>query len=574
MLKWITNNNSLYSIPKPNHFSGIRAITDLLKSCSSLKHLESAYAFMVKTNANQDCFLVNQFISACSTFRRTDYALLAMSTIKNPNIFVYNAMIRGFVHCSSPIQALILYSKNMLTAQIYPTSYTFSSIIRGCKLLSALEFGEAIHCHIWKFGFASHLYVGTALIECYSDFCKIAESRRVFGEMPERDVFAWTTMVTAHARVGDLGSARKVFDEMPERNTAAWNTMIDGYASVGDVESAAQLFSEMPKRDLISWTIMITCYAQNKQYVEALAVFSEMKSQGISPDEVTLASVISACAHIGALDLGKEIHLYLMQNGFDLDVYLGSALIDMYAKCGSLDRSLVVFFKLRDKNLFCWNSMIEGLAVHGFAQAAFAMFSRMEREKIKPNGVTFISVLNACTHAGLVEEGRRRFLSMSSDYSIPPEIQHYGCMVDLFCKAGLLEDALGLIQSMQIEPNSIVWGALLGGCKLHRNLSVAQIAVDKLMVLEPNNSGHYTLLVNMYAEENQWSEVSKIRSTMKLLGVEKTCPGSSWIEIDSKVHLFAASDKSHACLDRIYSLLGELDEQLKLNSYQPEVWHI
>ncbi|GFZ19792.1 basic helix loop helix (bHLH) DNA-binding superfamily protein [Actinidia rufa] len=483
------------------------------------------------------------------TFRRTDYALLAMSHMKNPNIFVYNAMIRGFVHCSSPIQALILYSKNMLTAQIYPTSYTFSSIIRGCKLLSALEFGEAIHCHIWKFGFASHLYVGTALIECYSDFCKIAESRRVFGEMPERDVFAWTTMVTAHARVGDLGSARKVFDEMPERNTAAWNTMIDGYASVGDVESAAQLFSEMPKRDLISWTIMITCYAQNKQYVEALAVFSEMKSQGTSPDEVTLASVISVCAHIGALDLGKEIHLYLIQNGFDLDVYLGSALIDMYAKCGSL-------------------------AVHGFAQAAFAMFSRMEREKIKPNGVTFISVLNACTHAGLVEEGRRRFLSMSSDYSIPPEIQHYGCMVDLFCKAGLLEDALGLIQSMQIEPNSIVWGALLGGCKLHRNLSIAQIAVDKLMVLEPNNSGHYTLLVNMYAEENQWSEVSKIRSAMKLLGVEKTCRGSSWIEIDSKVHLFAASDKSHACLDRIYSLLGELDTQLKLNSYQPEVWHI
>ncbi|XP_057484582.1 pentatricopeptide repeat-containing protein At1g06143 [Actinidia eriantha] len=574
MLKWITSNNRLYSIPKPNHFSGIRVITDLLKSCSSLKHLESAYAFMVKTNANQNCFLVNQFISACSTFRRTDYALLAMSHVKNPNIFVYNAMIRGFVHCSSPIQALILYSKNMLTAQIYPTSYTFSSIIRGCKLLPSLEFGEAIHCHIWKFGFASHLYVGTALIEFYSDFCKIAESRRVFGEMPERDAFAWTTMVTAHARVGDLGSARKVFDEMPERNTAAWNTMIDGYASVGDVESAAQLFSEMPKRDLISWTIMITCYAQNKQYVEALAVFSEMKSQGISPDEVTLASVISACAHIGALDLGKEIHLYLMQNGFDLDVYLGSALIDMYAKCGSLDRSLVVFFKLRDKNLFCWNSMIEGLAVHGFAQAAFAMFSRMEREKIKPNGVTFISVLNACTHAGLVEEGHRRFLSMSSDYSISPEIQHYGCMVDLFCKAGLVEDALGLIQSMQIKPNSIVWGALLGGCKLHRNLSVAQIAVDKLMVLEPNNSGHYTLLVNMYAEENQWSEVSKIRSTMKLLGVEKTCPGSSWIEIDSKVHLFAASDKSHACLDRIYSLLGELDEQLKLNSYQPEVWHI
>ncbi|PQQ17812.1 pentatricopeptide repeat-containing protein [Prunus yedoensis var. nudiflora] len=222
--------------------------------------------------------------------------------------------------------------------------------------------------------------------------------------MPERDAFAWTTMVSSHARVGDMSSARILFDEMEERNITTWNTMIDGYARLGNVESAELLFNHMPTRDIISWTTMIDCYSQNKKFGEALAVFNDMRMKGISPDEVTMATVISACAHLGALDLGKEIHLYILQNGFDLDVYIGSALIDMYAKCGALDRSLLVFFKLQDKNLFCWNSAIEGLAVHGFAKEALAMFSKMEREKIKPNGVTFVSVLSSCTMQGLLKK--------------------------------------------------------------------------------------------------------------------------------------------------------------------------
>lgn len=541
-----------------------------IKKCSMVKELESVYASMIKANANQDCFLMNQFIAACSIFHRIDCAILAFTHMQEPNVFVYNAMIRALVQCYHPVQALDCYL-DMVQAQVSPTSFTFSSLVKACSLVSELGFGEAVHGHIWKHGFDSHVFVQTALVDLYGNAGKIVEARRVFDEMSERDVFAWTTMISVHARTGDMSSARQLFDEMPERNTASWNAMIDGYSRLRNVESAELLFSQMPNRDIISWTTMIACYSQNKQYREALAVFSEMQTNGISPDEVTMATIISACAHLGALDLGKEIHLYAMEMGFDLDVYIGSALIDMYAKCGSLDKSLVVFFKLRKKNLFCWNSIIEGLAVHGYAEEALAMFSRMQREKIKPNGVTFISVLGACTHAGLVEEGRKRFLSMSRDFSIPPEIEHYGCMVDLLGKAGLLEDALELVRSMRMEPNSVIWGALLGGCKLHRNLKIAQVAVNELKVLEPNNSGYYTLLVNMYAEVNRWSEVANIRATMKELGVEKTSPGSSWIEMDRKIHQFAASDKSHLASDEIYTLLVELDGQLKLSGYVPEL---
>ncbi|CBI20254.3 unnamed protein product, partial [Vitis vinifera] len=471
-----------------------------IKKCSMVKELESVYASMIKANANQDCFLMNQFIAACSIFHRIDYAILAFTHMQEPNVFVYNAMIRALVQCYHPVQALDCYL-DMVQAQVSPTSFTFSSLVKACSLVSELGFGEAVHGHIWKYGFDSHVFVQTALVDFYGNAGKIVEARRVFDEMSERDVFAWTTMISVHARTGDMSSARQLFDEMPVRNTASWNAMIDGYSRLRNVESAELLFSQMPNRDIISWTTMIACYSQNKH----------------------------------------------------------------------LDKSLVVFFKLRKKNLFCWNSIIEGLAVHGYAEEALAMFSRMQREKIKPNGVTFISVLGACTHAGLVEEGRKRFLSMSRDFSIPPEIEHYGCMVDLLGKAGLLEDALELVRSMRMEPNSVIWGALLGGCKLHRNLKIAQVAVNESKVLEPNNSGYYTLLVNMYAEVNRWSEVANIRATMKELGVEKTSPGSSWIEMDRKIHQFAASDKSHLASDEIYTLLVELDGQLKLSGYVPEL---
>ncbi|KAG5002295.1 hypothetical protein JHK87_023367 [Glycine soja] len=435
-----------------------------IKRCFSPKSLESVYASMIKTNTTQDCFLVNQFISACSNLSCINLAASAVANVQNPNVLVFNALIRGCVHCCYSEQALVHYM-HMLRNNVMPTSYSFSSLIKACTLLVDSAFGEAVHGHVWKHGFDSHVFVQTTLIEFYSTF-------------------------------------------------------------------------------------------------------------GMIPDEVTMTTVISACAHLGALALGKEVHLYLVLQGFDLDVYIGSSLIDMYAKCGSIDRALLVFYKLQTKNLFCWNCIIDGLATHGYVEEALRMFGEMERKRIRPNAVTFISILTACTHAGFIEEGRRWFMSMVQDYCIAPQVEHYGCMVDLLSKAGLLEDALEMIRNMTVEPNSFIWGALLNGCKLHKNLEIAHIAVQNLMVLEPSNSGHYSLLVNMYAEENRWNEVAKIRTTMKDLGVEKRCPGSSWVEINKTVHLFAASDTYHPSYSQLHLLLAELDDQLRLAGYVPELGSI
>ncbi|KAG9439206.1 hypothetical protein H6P81_019371 [Aristolochia fimbriata] len=547
-------------------------IASLLKTCSRFRDLKLIYAGMVRKNTHQDSFLINLLIAASSNFRRIDFALLVFGQMKEPNVVVYNAILKGFVRCSSPMQALCFYVREMLTSCVLPTSFTFSSLIKACAQVPAVEFGEALHGRTLKSGFGSHLFLQTGLIDFYISCNKAAECQNVFDEMPERDSVAWSTMISAYIQFGDFSSAERLFHEMPDRDIVSWNTMIAGYARCGDVDAAAAMFDQMPSKDLVSWTSMISCYSQNKKFMEAIETFEKMKMAKVLPDEVTIATVISACAHLGALDFGKEVHFYAAQNVFHLDVFIGSALIDMYAKCGSIERSLLVFFKLRERNIFCWNSMIEGLALHGFARDALGMLTKMGREKIKPNGVTFVSVLSACTHAGLVEEGWWVFSSMTQDHLILPQVEHYGCMVDLLSRAGLLEEAVDLIENMKMEPNSVIWGALLSGCKTHRNMDIGLIAAKRLMVLEPTNCGHHSLLLNMYADTNQWGEVATMRGQMKHGSVQKSIPGHSWIEVEHRVHEFVAFDVSHPFFDDISRLILELDGQQKFSGCEFELY--
>ncbi|CAH8312928.1 unnamed protein product [Eruca vesicaria subsp. sativa] len=542
-------------------------ILQLIKQCTSPKLLDSALAAMVKTSQNQDCFFMNQFITACTSFNRLDLAVSSMTQMQEPNVFVYNALIKGFLTCSHPIRSLEFYVR-MLRDSVSPSSYTYSSLVKASLFDRAV--GESVHAHIWRFGFCFHVQIQTTLIVFYSALGGIRDARKVFDEMPERDNFTWTTMVNAYVRVFDMDSANALANRMSEKNCATWNCLIDGYMKLGDVEVAESLFDQMPVKDIITWTSMIKGYSCNKRYREAISVFYKMTEEGIVPDEVTMSTVISACAHLGVLDIGKEVHMYTVQNGFVLDVYIGSALVDMYSKCGSLNRALLVFFNLPKKNLFCWNSIIEGLAAHGYAREALRMLGKMEMESVKPNAVTFVSVLTACTHAGLVEEGQKVYRSMSEEYSIVSNIEHYGCMVALFSKAGLIQEALELIESMDFQPNAVIWGALLDGCRLHKNLEIAEIAFKKLMVLEPRNSGYYSLLISMYAGENRWRDVAEVRGRMRELGIEKICPGTSWIELDKRVHMFAAADRTHSASDEVYLLLDNIYDQMGLAGYVQE----
>ncbi|GAB2244877.1 hypothetical protein Droror1_Dr00000370 [Drosera rotundifolia] len=513
---------------------------------------------------------LTHFITACSSSTQINHALSASSQISSPNIFAYNALINDFVQSCFPYRALELYME-ALRVGLCPSSYTFTPVIKACGATTAVGFGRGVHCHVMRNGFASDVYVMTALVDYYGGLVRSGDARKVFDEMPGRDGFAWAMMVLVYVRDGEMGDARDLFDEMPVRNTASWNAMIDGYGRTGDLESATTLFDRMPRKDVISWTTMITAYSRNKRYREALNVFDEMIDDGMCPDEVTVAAVVASCAHLGALDLGRQIHWCILQQGFCLDVYVGSSLIDMYAKSGSIEKALLVFLKLREKNLFCWNAIIEGLAIHCYPKEAFAMFSRMLDENIRPNGVTFVSVLSACTHGGLVEEGHEMFQNMINTFFISPEIEHYGCMVDLLCKAGLIDDALELVQGMKMELNSVIWGALLSGCKRCKNLDVAELAVQKLTALEPDHCGRYTLLQNMYAQASKWEHVARIRTTIRELGLEKSCPGSSWIEMDGQVHQFSAADESHFAYGEVSALLNDLQGELKTTGFDSKI---
>ncbi|XP_031478026.1 pentatricopeptide repeat-containing protein At1g06143 [Nymphaea colorata] len=542
-----------------------------LQRCSRLSELKAVHATVVKGDLCNDGRVATQLLGACSSVGMMDYAVLIFAHIRKPEVYAWNVMIRGFDRCALPGDAVRFYG-DMLKSGVRPTSFTFSSVIKACSRSSSLRLGEEIHGHVFKGGFGSEVFVQTSLVDFYSNLGEINRARKVFDEMTLRDAVAWTAMIAGHAKAGDVESARKLFELMSEKSTVSWNTMIAAYARSGDVDAAASLFDSMTNKDLVSWTSMIYCYAQNRCFKKAVMEFERMQMAGVDPDEVTLSTVISACAHLGALEIGKKIHFFISQHEqIFLDVYIGSALIDMYAKCGSIERALLVFFKLHEKNLFCWNSLVEGLAMHGYAVEAIALFRRMEMEKkVIPNGVTFVSVLSACAHAGLVDVGREVFSRMTRIYAIKPEIEHHGCMVDLLSRAGYLEDAMALINDMNMKPNAVIWGALLGGCRTHGNVELGEVAVKNLIILEPLNSGYHVLLANMYAKTNRWTDVAKVRGMMKGKGVQKS-PGYSSIMVNGVAHEFLSFDDVHPKCEEIYELLEELGLQLRLAGYVPDL---
>lgn len=340
------------------------------------------------------------------------------------------------------------------------------------------------------------------------------------------------------------------------------NSLIKVYVTCGCIDDARKLFDEMPERDVVSWSIMVSGYAQNGRASEALVLFREMQALNVKADEFTLASVAGACGDMGALDLGKWVHSFVDREGVDLDVVLGTSLVDMYSKCGSLDDAIRVFEGMPKRDVMAWSTMIGGYAIHGLGKKALEIFDTMKRAKVMPNSVTFTSVLCACSHSGLVDEGIHYFNSMHSEYGIVPQIEHYGCMVDLFCRAGLVLRAQEFIQKMPTEPNAVLWRTLLGACKSHGYKELGECISREILELEPHSGENYVLVSNVYASLGRWSRVSKVRSLMKYKKAKKE-HGWSSIEVSFVVHQFVMGDESHPEREEIYRLLDEMARKLK-----------
>ncbi|KAF3433044.1 hypothetical protein FNV43_RR24146 [Rhamnella rubrinervis] len=474
----------------------------VFKACARVSDFvtgQKVHLHALKLGFGSYLFVSNALIHMYASCGDLGLAQKVFDRMEERDLVSWNSLICGYSYRRSFNEVLRLFEA-MRAAKVRADSVTMVKVILACTHLGEFEIADSVV----KFIEDNHVGI---------------------------DVYLGNTMIHMYGRRGLVNLARKVFDGMPERNVVSWNAMVMGYAKVGNLACARKLFNEMPRRDVISWTSMITGYSQAKQYNEAVGVFQEMMAANVVPDEITVATVLSACAHLGSLDVGEAVRDFIGNHGVKVDIYIGNALIYMYLKCGVVEKGIEVFQEMGKKDPVSWTSIISGLAVNGFADSALKLFSQMLKEGIRPTHGSFVGILLACAHAGLVDEGLEYFESMERVHGLRPEMKHYGCVVDLLSRSGNLEKAYQFIKKMPVIPDVVVWRILLSACKLYGNVALSEIVTNKLLELDPHNSGNYMLSSHAYAGIDRWDDVVKMRTLMDWSNVQKPF-GSSSIEVN------------------------------------------
>lgn len=509
----------------------------LLKSCSRLLWIWMGHELLghvYQLGFDSDIFVHNAMIHMLVSCGELDVAhkVFAESCVRD--LVSWNSLINGYVRSGKIHEALSFY-REMEMGRIEPDEVTMIGVISSCAQLEDLNLGREFHRRIEEMGLNLTIPLANALMDMY-------------------------------VKCGNLEAAEGLFDKMEKKTVVSWTTMVVGYAKFGFLDIAKSLFDEMPQKDVVPWNAMIGGYVQANRSKEALALFHKMQAMNVEPNEVTMVTCLSACSQLGALDVGIWVHRYIEKHKLSVNVTLGTALVDMYAKCGNMAKALQVFDEMPGRNSLTWTSIIGGLATHGNAHDSISHFSQMIDHGLVPDEVTFLGVLSACCHGGLVEEGRNFFNQMNSTFNLSPKRKHYSCMVDLLGRAGLLEEAEQLIKNMPIEADAVVWGALFFACRVHGNVEMGERAALKLLELDPLDSGIYVLLANMYGEAKMWEKAGEVRKMMKERQLDKI-PGCSSIGVDGNVNEFIVRDKSHPQANHIFECLTQLTRQLKLVEY-------
>ncbi|CAN1309438.1 Pentatricopeptide repeat-containing protein At5g08510 [Linum perenne] len=446
-----------------------------------MKRLKQIHAHTIRNGTDQEAL-----IAKLLQIPNIHYARKVFDEIPNQHVFLCNKLIQAYSSHNQPHQSLNLFSQMCRSTNrcCRPNEHTFTFVFAACASFPSPIAAQVVHSYFAKSGFASDFIASTALLDAY-------------------------------AKRSLVRNARQVFDEMPVRDVPTWNSMIAGYGRVGDMEAALEMFNSMPRKSVVSWTAMISGYSQNGMYSNALELFLKMEDEEcetLKPNEVTIASVLPACANLGALEIGERIDAYARRNGLVKNLYVSNALLEMYSRCGKIDVARRLFDEMGSRrNLCSWNSMIMGLAVHGSSSEALRMYDEML-------------------------------------------LEHYGCMVDLLGRAGELQEAYELINSMPMRPDSVIWGTLLGACSFHNNVELAEVSAEALFELEPWNPGNYVILSNVYASKRRWDGVARVRKMMKGGQIRKTA-GYSLVEVGGRVHKFMVEDVLHPMSDEVYRLL-------------------
>ncbi|GAV61137.1 PPR domain-containing protein/PPR_2 domain-containing protein/PPR_3 domain-containing protein/DYW_deaminase domain-containing protein [Cephalotus follicularis] len=549
-----TSKSSIYSTPlqillepintqnPPQLLPYYTPIFQFLTTHNFLKLGQQVHAHMALRGLEPNAFLAAKMVAMYASSGDLSSADAVFSRIINPSSsLLYNSIIRAYTKHGHAKKCIDMFVK-MHSRGLEGDYFTFPFVLKSCVDLSCILMGKCVHGQILRIGLEFDLYVGTSLIDMY-------------------------------VKCGQLAEARKLFDKMTVKDVSSWNALIAGYMKDGEIHVAEDLFGRMVGRNIVSWTAMISGYTQNGYAEQALTMFDEMlkEESEVKPNWVTIMSVLPACGHSAALQRGRRIHQFARKIGLDSNSSVQTALVSMYAKCGSLIDAELCFSRIHpdDKNLVAWNTMIAAYASHGHGMETVSTFENMIRAGVQPDSITFTGLFSGCSHSGLSDVGLNYYNSMRTVFYVEPRIEHYASIVDLLGRAGRLLEAKELIDQMPMEAGPSIWGALLAACRNQRNLKFAEMAAKKLFVLEPDNSGNYVLLSNMYAQAGMWKEVNNLRSLLRRQGMKKS-PGCSWIEVNGKAHLFRGGDRSHPQAKEIYMLLEALPEKIKAAGYIPD----
>lgn len=544
---------------------------DVYPDIKTLKKLHSRILVDQHLRGNQSLSIkLMKAYAACGETRTTRHLF---DEIPDKNVIFFNVMIRSYVNNHMYYDALLVYI-TMSANGFEPDNYTYPCVLKACSGLDNLWVGLQIHGAVVKVGLDTNLYIGNGLVAMYGKCGHLVDARQVLDEMPSKDVVSWNSIVAGYAQNARFDDALEICREMeamklkPDAGTMASLLPAVSNTSSENVSFVKEMFRNLVKKSLVSWNVMIAVYVNNSIPGEAVDLFLQMEAWEIEADSITIASVLPACGDLSALLLGRRIHEYAWKKKLMPNLLLENALVDMYAKCGCLLEAREVFDKMMLRDVASWTSMISAYGMCGQGRNAVELFAKMEDSGVSPDSIAFVSVLSACSHAGLLEEGRYYFRLMI-DYRIVARIEHFACMVDLLGRAGRVDEAYSFVKKMPIKPNERVWGALLSACRVYSNMNVGLLAADQLFQLVPEQSGYYVLLSNIYAKAGRWQDVTTVRSIMKSRGIIKV-PGVSNVELHHRVHTFLAGDRSHPQSKEIYEELDVLVGKMKELGYVPE----
>ncbi|CAN6162792.1 unnamed protein product [Urochloa humidicola] len=485
----------------------------------------------------KDAVMWTTVISGLAKMGRLDEAQRLLAQAPERNVVSWTSLIAGYSRAGRAAEAVACFN-SMLSDGVSPDEVTLIGVLSACSQLKDLDLGRSLH-----------FLVGEKRIEM-SDNLVVA-------------------LIDMYAKCGDIACAQGVFDAVGRgQKPQPWNAIIDGYCKLGHVDVARSLFDQMDAPDVITFNSMITGYIHSGRLRDALQLFMQMRRHNLHSDNFTVVSLLTACASLGALPQGRALHASVEQRLVEEDVYLATALVDMYMKCGRVDEANIVFQRMGERDVHTWSAMISGLAFNGMGKVALEYFCQMKHDGFQPNSVTYIAVLTACSHSCLLNEGRLYFNEMRSLHRIHPQIEHYGCMIDLLARSGLLDEAMDLVQTMPMQPNAVIWGSILSACRVHKKIDLARHAAENLLKLEPDEDAVYVQLYNIYIDSRQWVDASRIRLLMEEQGVKKTA-GYSSITVAGQVHRFVVNDQSHPWTFEIIAMMEEIAQRLKSAGYSP-----